>query len=57
MREPELMYSEKEHAAFRLKMSAMFDIKVFTCDDCFNRFSCMCAFDPYNQDDDCLMEK
>lgn len=33
------------------------EIAAFTCDDCGARFTCGLAFDAYNVDGDCLMEK
>ena len=29
----------------------------FTCDDCPDKHDCDFSMDPYNTDDDCLMEK
>lgn len=49
--------TEQEAQELRLAAVLAFDIKEFTCDDCGARFSCPCAFDAYNTDGDCLMEK
>jgi hypothetical protein len=44
-------------AELRVEMAKMFDIDVFTCDTCAQRFTCRSSFDPYNTDGDCLEEK
>lgn len=44
-------------ADWRLQMVEMFGVTDFTCDNCISKFSCPYAFDPYNEDGDCLAEK
>lgn len=41
----------------RDEIAKMFEIAEFTCDTCPMADKCPCAFDPYNQHGDCLMEK
>lgn len=41
----------------RSYISEKYGIDQFTCDDCTQKETCPCAFDAYNTDGDCLMEK
>jgi len=51
-------YSDTHVAAIKAYL-AKFDLTLeeTTCFTCSHSFACKCAFDPYNTDGDCLMEK
>jgi hypothetical protein len=41
----------------RYRMAEEYAVETFTCDGCGARRTCELAFDPYNEDGDCLAEK
>ena len=49
--------TEEALAKLRESNADLFEIEVFTCDDCPARKMCHFVFDPYNTDGDCLAEK
>jgi hypothetical protein len=49
--------TDEELAEWRAHTAERFDIDVFTCDECPAKKTCKWAFDPYNEDGDCLAEK
>lgn len=46
-----------EKSLLRADMAKLFDIDTFTCDECGMREHCDLAFDPYNVNGGCLVEK